>query len=98
MAASMPMVQTAMVVNKQRPAGPALQEWHLAGTDHVHDERLAHDGLDEPARLEQLRIVPGAEEVDQQAEGHVVEHRAQGADEQHVPPDVAHVPAARLAA
>src|SRR5579871_623353 len=78
------------------PARPALQERHLTGADHVHDEGLADDGLDEPAGLEQLLVVPGTVVVDEDAESHVVEHRAQGTDHHHIPADVAHVPTARL--
>ena len=41
---------------RQRPAGPALQERNLVGADDVDDQGLRQQRLDEPAGLEQRGV------------------------------------------
>ena len=43
----------ASVVAVSGQTRPALQEGNLIGANDVDDERLRHQGLDEPAGLEQ---------------------------------------------
>jgi len=45
----------------ERPAGPALEERDLVGSDDVNDQRPGEERLDEPAGLEQGRVLPAIE-------------------------------------
>jgi Ni/Co efflux regulator RcnB len=43
------------------PTGPALEKRDLVGADDVNDQRLGEERLDEPAGVEQGRVVPAIE-------------------------------------
>ena len=83
---------------QQRPRCATLEKRDLLGPDHVHDQRLRQQSLDEPGRLEQglvLRRV-GAEDVPHQRKRRDVKDRADRAKIHHEAAGVGRIPALRL--
>src|SRR5579872_3155453 len=74
--------------------GGALQKWNLLRTDHVDDERLRQQALNEPAGLEERLAGLGvrAKGKPQDEKGGDVENGTDGADEEHEGGDGTRVP------
>lgn len=81
------------------PRSAALDEGDLARADHVYDERLRQQPLDEPPRLEERLHLrrPALEEVPHQQVGRQVEDRADRPDPDHEAAQPRGVPLARFA-
>ena len=86
----MPIAMTKSPIASTGKRRATLEERDLVGADHVDDERLRQQALDEPARLKQARAVrggrggrdiPAAEHVEHHEVGRVVEDRRARADE-----------------
>src|SRR5579871_4467310 len=75
-----------------------MKERNLIGANHVNDERLRHQRLDEPTGLKQRSTgwVPAVEDPQHHEERRVVEDRADGTNEENEPPDLVDLPWSRM--
>ena len=83
--------------DQQRPACTALEERDLIGANDMNNERLRHDGLNEPSRLKYRGAgwIPAIEDPEHYEEGRVVEDRTDGSYAENEPPYLADVPGPR---